>query len=82
MELVGEGGDWSLGESGVGTKVRLDVWREDQPELTVQRLLDAADAFLLRLGVLRQYLQGGDWILDVNLPGPKLVSQGASGFRN
>ena len=25
MELVGEGGGWSLGESGVGTKVRLDV---------------------------------------------------------
>ena len=25
MELVGEGGGWCLGESGVGTKVRLDV---------------------------------------------------------
>ena len=25
MELVGEVGGWSLGESGVGTKVRLDV---------------------------------------------------------
>ena len=25
MELVGERGGWSLGESGVGTKVRLDV---------------------------------------------------------
>ena len=25
MELVGEGGGWSLGESGVGTKVRLEV---------------------------------------------------------
>ena len=57
-------------------------YQEDQPELAVQRLLDAADAFLLRLGVIRQYLRGGDWILDVNLPGPKLVSQGASGFRN
>ena len=33
---------------------------------------------LLRLGVLRQYLRGGDRLLDVNLPGPKLVSQGAS----
>ena len=78
MELVGEGGGWSLGESGVGTKVRLDVglnsrgevlsltdsklliyightrrYREDQPELAVRRLLDAADAFILRLGVLR-----------------------------
>ena len=82
MELVGEGGDWSLGESGVGTKVRLDVWREDQPELTVRRLLDAADAFVLRLGVLRQYLWGGHRLLDVNLPGSKLVSQGGSGFRD
>ena len=25
MELVGEGGGWSLGESGIGTKVRLEV---------------------------------------------------------
>ena len=32
----------------------------------------------LRLGVFRQFLQGGGWLLDVNLPGPKLVSQGAT----
>ena len=57
-------------------------YREDQPELAVWHLLEAADAFLLRLGVLRQYLRGGDRLLDVNLPGPKLVSQGASGFRD
>ena len=57
-------------------------YREDQPELAVRCLLDAADVFLLRLGVLRQYLRGGDRLLDVNLPGPKLVSQGASGFRD
>ena len=31
----------------------LGHYREDQPELAVRRLLDAADAFLLRLGVLR-----------------------------
>ena len=92
MELVGEGGGWSLGESGVGTKVRLDVGlnsrgevlpltdskllirgtqgvtKRTQPELAVRRLLDAADAFLLCLGVLRQYLRGGDrstWSLTV-----------------
>ena len=41
-------------------------YREDQPELAVRRLLDAADAFLLRLGVLQQYLRGGDRLLDVN----------------
>ena len=52
------------------------------PELAVRRLLDAADVFILSLGVLQQYLRGGDWLLDVNLPGLKLVSQGASGFRN
>ena len=33
-------------------------------------------------GVLRQYLRGGHWLLDVNLPGPKLVSQSVGSFRN
>ena len=41
-------------------------YREDQPKLAVRHLLDAADAFLLRLGVLQQYLRGGDWLLDVD----------------
>ena len=42
MELVGEGGGWSLGESGVGTKVRLDVWLNSRGEvlsLTDSKLL-------------------------------------------
>ena len=26
VELMGEEGSWSLGESGVGTKVRLEKW--------------------------------------------------------
>ena len=76
VELVGEGGRWSLGESGVGTKVRLKVELNSRGEvlsLTDSKLLirgtqaertslnwmfgvslDAADAFLLHLGVLRQ----------------------------
>ena len=57
-------------------------YRENQPELGVRRLLDGVNAFILHLGVLQQCFRGGDWLLDVNLPGPKLVSQGASGFRN
>ena len=32
----------------------------------------------LCLGVFQQFLHGGGWLLDVNLPGPKLVSQGAT----
>ena len=47
---------------------------EDQPELAVRHLLDGVNAFILRLGVLLQYLWGGDWLLDVNLSGQKLVS--------
>ena len=42
MELVGEGGGWSLGESGVGTKVRLDVGLNSRGEvlsLTDSKLL-------------------------------------------
>ena len=33
MELVGEVGGWSLGESGVGTKVRLDVGLNSRGEI-------------------------------------------------
>ena len=33
MELVGEGGGWSLEESGVGTKVRLDVGLNSRGEV-------------------------------------------------
>ena len=33
MELVGEGGGWSLGESGVGIKVRLDVGLNSRGEV-------------------------------------------------
>ena len=57
-------------------------YREDQSELTVQCLLYGVDAVVLRRGRFRQYLQGGDWLFDVNPPGPKYVSQGAgSSFR-
>ena len=33
MELLGEGAGWSLGESGVGTKVRLDVGLNSRGEV-------------------------------------------------
>ena len=39
---MGEGSGWSLGESGVGTKVRLDVWLNSRGEvlsLTDSKLL-------------------------------------------
>ena len=39
---MGEGGGWSLGESVVGTKVRLDVWLNSRREvlsLTDSKLL-------------------------------------------
>ena len=42
MELVGEGGGWSFWESGVGTKVRLDVGLNSRGEvlsLTDSKLL-------------------------------------------
>ena len=42
MELVGEGGGWSLGELEVGTKVRLDVGLNSRGEvlsLTDSKLL-------------------------------------------
>ena len=45
MELVGEGGGWSLGESGVGTKVRLDVWLNSRGEV-----LSSSDSKLLIQG--------------------------------
>ena len=50
MELVGEGGGWSLGESGVGTKVRLDVWlnRGEVLSLTDSKLLIRAHKSLPR----------------------------------
>ena len=66
----------------LATPLHTRRYREHQPELAVRRLLDGFDVFILRLGVLRQCFRGGDWLLDVNLPGPKLVSQGANGFRN
>ena len=43
--------------------------------MAVRHLLDGVGTFILHLGVLRQYLQGSDWLLDVNLPGLKLVSR-------
>ena len=42
MELVGEGGGWSVGESGVGTQVRLEVELNSRGEvlsLTDSKLL-------------------------------------------
>ena len=42
VKLVGEGGGWSLGESGVGTKVRLEVELNSRGEvlsLTDSKLL-------------------------------------------
>ena len=59
------------------SKLLIRCYREDQPELAVRHLLYGVNAFILCLGVLQQYLQGGDWLLDVNLPGLKLISQGA-----
>lgn len=50
---------------------------EDQPELAIWCLLDGVDTPILHLGLLRQCRQGGDWLLDVNFAGPKLVSRGA-----
>ena len=44
--------------------------------MAVRHLLDGVGIFILHLGVLQQYLRGGDWLFDVNLPGLKLVSQG------
>ena len=35
VKLVGEGGGWSLGESGVGTKVRLDVGLNSRGEVSL-----------------------------------------------
>ena len=57
----------------------------------VNPLEDAAGSPFVRLtgsctvpesSEVRESSRGRDWLLDVNLPGPKLVSQGASGFRN
>ena len=45
VELVGEGGGWSLGESGVGTKVRLDVGLNSRGEV-----LSLTDSKLLTRG--------------------------------
>ena len=56
--------------------------REDQPKLAVWCLLNGVDTLILHLGVFRQCLRGGDWLLDVNLSGLKFVSQGAGSFRN
>ena len=54
-------------------------YREYQPELAVQYLLYGVDTVILHLGGgLRQYLRGGNQFFDVNLPGPKYVSQGAA----
>ena len=46
MELVGEGGGWSLGESEVGTKVRLDVELNSRGEV-----LSLTDSKLLICGI-------------------------------
>ena len=43
---MGEGGDWSLGESGVGTKVRLDVGLNGRGEV-----LSLTDSKLLIQGI-------------------------------
>ena len=36
--------------------------------MAVRRLLDGIDTFILCQGVLRQFLRGGDWLLNINLP--------------
>ena len=46
MELVGERGGWFLGESGVGTKVRLDVGLNSRGEV-----LSLTDSKLLIRGI-------------------------------
>ena len=45
---------------------------------------NGVDTLIVRLWVLRHYLSGGDWFLDVNLPGLKLESQGVGvgSFKN
>lgn len=51
---------------------------EDQPELAIWCLLDGVDTLILHAsGAAPTVHQGGDWLLDVNFAGPKLVSRGA-----
>ena len=78
MELNSRGEVLSLTDSKLPIYTgHARCYREDQPKLAVRSLLDGGNAFILRLWFLQQYLRGGDWLLDVNFPGPKLVSQGA-----
>ena len=46
MELVGEGGGWSLGETGEGTKVRLEVGLNSR-----RKVLSLTDSKLLIRGM-------------------------------
>ena len=65
MELVGEGGGWSLGESGVGTKVRLDVGLNSRGEvlsLTDSKLLIRGTQGITKRTSLN-WLFGVSWML-------------------
>ena len=65
MELVGEGGGWSLGESGVGTKVRLDVGLNSRGEvlsLTDSKLLIRGTQGVTERTSLN-WLSGVSWML-------------------
>ena len=65
MELVGEGGGWSLGESGVGTKVRLEVELNSRGEilsLTEYKLLSQGIQSVIERTSLN-WLFGVSWIV-------------------
>ena len=65
MELVGEGGGWSLGESGVGTKVRIDVGLNSRGE--VLSLTDSKLVIRATQGVTERtslnWMFGVSWML-------------------
>ena len=65
MELLGEGAGWSLGESGVGTKVRLDVGLNSRGEvlsLTDSKLLIRGTQGITERTSLN-WLSGISWML-------------------
>ena len=65
MELLGEGAGWSLGESGVGTKVRLDVGLNSRGEvlsLTDSKLLIRGTQGITERTSLN-WLSGTSWML-------------------
>ena len=63
VELVGEGGGWSLGESGVGTKVRLEVELNSRGEV-----LSLTDSKLLIRGTQGVYTERTslNWLFGVS----------------